>query len=60
MAKKCGHTLVEINYDFGDFYKAFMSVLGHGNKLKELKAELKGEEPIDEYKMLNLRNQLPL
>lgn len=56
LAKKSGHEMIKLDYDFGHMYKAFMSVLGHGNKLKELTAELKGEEPIEEYKMLFLRN----
>lgn len=60
LAKKCGHILVPIDYDFGEFYRAFLSVLGHGNKAQELMNELQGEKIIDEYKLFIMRNKIPL
>ena len=59
-AESCGHTLVEIKFEFQDFYKAFLEVLAHGDKPKEITEVLQGEKPIDEYKLFFLRGKLPL
>lgn len=60
LAKGCGHTLIEVDYDFSKYYGEFLAVLAHGDKAKELTDALQGEKIIDEYKLFVLRNKIPL
>lgn len=52
--------MVEIDFNFLDFYFAFLEVLSHGNKAKELEKKLRGEEPISEYKLFFQRYKFPV
>ena len=60
IGEKAGFEMVKLDYDISQLFFSTVSVIASGSFLKKMLVILKGEKPIQEYKLLVLKEKIPL